>query len=162
MQDKVWAAWRHHSAQIRARYDLPKASASWTGRPGVSLRGVPDLPRVHDLLNACFSIQRVQMPQATTAELTKNLWVDYSQAVQRMPWSRGLRTACTSSMFYSFEQDVSTSGFDMMRLLGWPRKRVVGRDRDFRLLAGESYSLPWLTVLHGVLFTNPFGPWWKP
>ncbi len=158
-----WPAWRTHSAQLRAAECIPKSSRQWTSRPHVTLSGVPDLPRLHDILDTCFAIAQKANPNQPQASIVRNLWCDLSQAVQRRPWSKGLRTAVQNSVNYSFQHDCVLSGAAHMRLLGWSKRRVATThlsDREFRGLAGESLSLVWATVLHGLLYSNPYGSWW--
>ena len=162
---KEWATWKTKSAELRRQNNLPRHSKPWTSRSTTQLHGVPDLPRVHDVLNCCFAIERSRNPRTGTAGLTKDLFVDWSQSVERKPWSRGaIRTACTSTMLYSFERDMALTGCNMLQLLGWSATRLPSSrmsDANLKLLAGEAYSLPWVTMLHALLYANPWGEWWR-
>ena len=163
MSAKEWATWKTHSSVIRSKHNLPKQSKSWTGRPGICLRGVPNLDRVHDVIDCAFSIHRAKNPKASTKELVDGLMVDISQAVQRKPWSVGARTVTTRTHFYVFSEDCSLAGASHMKLMGWPTSRLGQQftDHELRVLAGESYSLPWNAVFHALLYCNPFGEWWQ-
>ena len=163
---KEWATWKTHTAEFRQKHGIPRYSKPWTTRSDVQLHGIPDIPRVHDLLNACFAFQRRANPSTSTQTLVQDLFVDWSQGVQRKPWSRGCpRTLTTSTCLYSFEKDVVLSGVNMLQLMGWSTQRVLcashASDHQIKVLAGEAYSLPWCTLLHAILYNNPYGEWWR-
>ena len=96
--------WQLHSSRVRAELRLPRASATWTSREGVKLRGVtPACSRQKDLLNVAWE-SRVKESggRYSPADLAKNFWVDISQAVTRRPWSAKLRPFRGRGHLYSF------------------------------------------------------------
>jgi hypothetical protein len=164
VEQKQFTAWRRHSANLRAKHNVPKDATSWTGRGGVALRGVPHLPRIIDLIDTCFAVTRATSASTDVKTLTTGLWLDLSQDVSRRPWSRQGRTFTSSSLLYSFEHDAVLPGSAHLRLLGWPRTVAADHtfsDRELRKLAGQSYSLSTSALLNGIMFLNPFGSWWQ-
>jgi hypothetical protein len=150
--------------QVRTKHNVPKTSKPWTSKPGVVLRGVPDSDRMRDVIDTCFAVERSKAPDMKLQDLLCGLIVDVSQQVNRQPWSRIGRTALPSSILYSFEHDSTLSGAASMKLLGWPSRCLPFHkfsDKEFANLGGESYSLIWATVFHGLMFTNPWGEWWQ-
>ena len=117
-----------------------------------------------DLLDVAYASRRAQMPPgSTTADITRDFFVDLSQAVQRRPWQQGTGNARTNSQFYAFECDTTLSGCSNLQLMGWPRDYCPSfqfSEGELRNLAGESYSVPWITALHFAMYMNPWGPWW--
>ena len=102
MRDKVWAAWKAHSANVRTHHGIPRNSQPWTTRKGTRLRGIPASDRVYDLVDTAFAVEQVKNPTFSTAELVDKLQVDVSQAVQRRPWKRGGRAILCGTMLYDY------------------------------------------------------------
>jgi len=158
-----WPTWKTDSGKIHAAEGIPKRSQQWTADPAHALHGVPDLPRLRDLLDTCYAIAQKSKPGHTKADVARSLYCDVSQSIARRPWANTLRTATQNSCFYAFEFDRVISGAEHLRLLGWSSRRLTAgslTDRDFRSVSGESFSLVWATVLHALLYCNPYGSWW--
>jgi hypothetical protein len=92
--------------------------------------------------------------------------LDISQQISRTAGTSGNPgVLTTSSMWYSFEEDVVLDGQDMMAIQGFPD--TVSTDSSFsnfdrRHFAGEAFHLPSFGTVVWAWFLNPWGPWWKP
>ena len=153
--------WRSSSAIVRNAHCLPSHSSGWTS--SARLLGVPNTPRVLDLINIAWAINRKKEPEKSTREVAHNLYVNCSQAVQRSCWSRRYPTPTTSLCAYSFQSDMIVSGRSNMQLLGWPQAllpRDTMSDEEYRRLSGSGCSVVVLGMLTAIVFSNPFAPWW--
>ena len=67
---------------------------------------------------------------------------------------------CTSSIMYSYEADATFSGAAHLRWIGHP-PMVSGSvsDGEARDLAGEAFSVPWVTAIVITILGNPFAQW---
>ena len=67
---------------------------------------------------------------------------------------------CTSSIMYSYEADATFSGAANLRWIGHP-PMVSGSvsDAEARDLAGEAFSVPWVTAIVITILGNPFAQW---
>jgi hypothetical protein len=79
-QSKGFAMWETHASTLRTAEGLPRRGGiSWCGLPPTSLRGVPDKPRVHDVIDVGFAlrVKRVhdQGLRLTTKELMQGYWL---------------------------------------------------------------------------------------
>jgi len=160
---KHWQAWRAHSSQVRTTYGLSKKTAPWSARASTRLRGVPELPRVRDLVDVLFGIRQKKLgPLATTREVTHELFADLSVSVARVPMKIGSpHTFRKNSFCYSYEHDCVLSGSAQLQCMGWPRSEIASLpDSELRALSGEVYSLPIASMFHFALFCNPYAPWW--
>lgn len=79
--------WKEHTAAVRNKMKFGRFWAPWTSREEVRLHGVPQTPRVKDLLNVAFGC-RLEECEAGTGwhALLGDFVVDLSQAVERKPW----------------------------------------------------------------------------
>eukprot|EP00974_Lingulodinium_polyedra_P076082 7367938-Lingulodinium_polyedra.AAC.1 len=64
--------------------------------------------------------QRLQ-PRKSVAELTKGLWANPSQSVDRFPAASHLPTLTKNAVLYSYEHDRVFSSESHVRLMGRPR-----------------------------------------
>jgi hypothetical protein len=109
--------WGKHTAAVKEKIGISAAYKGWTSMPGTKLFALPKRDRVKSVLDVAWASRCKTSPaHSTKAALAENFWVDASQAVQRKPWSVGMRCLTTSMLAYSFEKDVCLSGYDMIRL----------------------------------------------
>jgi hypothetical protein len=137
-------------------------AAPWTRAPTTKLRGLPQTPRVRDLVNVGFGARMKQNPNMSTLELKQGLWANPSQSIARKPWSVVPATTTTSCELYSYEADAVLSGLAMMRCMGHPSDSCpieCFSERDLRSRAGESFSVPIIAVLTYAFYLSPFAPW---
>ena len=166
---KVCPAWEKHVANVRSANRIPKSANPWTSRRGIQLRGVPATLRVRQSLDTVWAVAMAQANHKIPAEkLRENLWVDLSQDIVRMPLtpakrSRGFPVITTSSIIYSFQEDVTLSGRSNFLLLGHPPSRTSRQafsEAKLRDLAGEGFSVPYCALISFIMYSNPHGPWW--
>jgi len=164
--DKAFAKWKEDSSDIRSRLGLPRETKDWTSRPDVHLRGVPDRPRLYDLLNIGFGIKLLENTgnEVLTRQMMKDYYCDLSSSVARLPFKTGQpHTFRQNSYEYNYGFDTVLSGTARMQLLGWPRSMLPRTfdDSVYRKLSGEGYSVPICSVLNYLAYTNPWAPWWR-
>lgn len=153
--------WRRNSHRVRTEIGVPRESSPWSDRPSVHLRGVTPCARQFDLVNLAFEARsRDAKGAACFDDIVDNLWVDLSQTVLRRPWASHVRSFRCRGHLYSFKADRCLDGADSMRLLGWPASFVRGVNAgDLLYLAEDAGSLPLSTLVHLVMWCNPWGPW---
>jgi hypothetical protein len=162
--------WKSHSSAIRSAEGLAKhGGTKWCELPGIKLKGLPDSERMRDVLNIGFLLRMKQAEaqdlRLTTDELVYDFWCDVAQGVQRKPYRYGSPpTFKQNTIAYSFAEDLVLTGYQHMILMGWPPVFLSESvsDAHYRSLSGESYSLPIITVLHYIMWCNPYGSWWAP
>eukprot|EP00969_Alexandrium_andersonii_P353941 15441026-Alexandrium_andersonii.AAC.1 len=107
------ANWEEQSAVMRDQWGVSPDSCPWTRSSGVRLVGVPQSPRVLDLLGTAWLERLVKdrakraktgAPAPTAADLAKGYFVNLSQQVGRKPWGP-IRCLTQVSEVYSFEHD---------------------------------------------------------
>ncbi len=79
-QSKGFAMWETHASKLRTAERLPRRGGiSWCGLPSTTLRGVPDKPRVHDVIDVGFALRVKRMHdqgvRLTTKELMQGYWL---------------------------------------------------------------------------------------
>ena len=152
---------------MRVKNQIGRDTQAWTSRADVQLKGVPNVPRILDLLNVCWSLRlqkrsKEKTARTTTEDLRRDLWVDLSQGVARKPLKMKPHLFRTSTINYSYEKDQALSGKEHMMLMGWPGHVLTGFDDHLlRTLAGECYSMPIATALDFIMYCNPWGEWWQ-
>jgi hypothetical protein len=162
--EKLFAKWKAQSATLRDSLKMSGDAAPWTRAPTTKLRGLPQTPRVRDLVNVGFGARMKQNPNMSTLELKQGLWANPSQSIARKPWSVVPATTTTSCELYSYEADAVLSGLAMMRCMGHPSDSCpieCFSERDLRSRAGESFSVPIIAVLTYAFYLSPFAPWWQ-
>ena len=159
--------WKLHSAQQRQAAGISTDYDGYTRHSDVRLRGVPDLPRVHDKLNIRWALRlKRALAGESSSSLKSGLWCDLSQNTHRGSGETvGFGgTLCTSSLMYSFEQDVVLDGVDTMMLQGWPRDMASSAEftnAGKKELAGEGYHLACFALVAYGVYLNPYATWWK-
>ena len=156
--------WPTHSKEIRSKYSLPAEGRAWTGRPGVTLLGVPGTARVFDVLDTGFSYIRARHPDWTFQQLVTNLWANPSQSVARVPLSYHAPTPATSTVMYSFQHDRTISPAGWMQLFGWPRSMTpygLLTEAEYAQIAGNGFSVCIAAVVSTAMYCNPWAPWWS-
>ena len=158
---KDYEKWMARSQDAHRAAKLPFGDEIWTGRSDVALRGVPDSARVHDNINVGFAFKRLGKDEspATSAE---DLWINFSQSVDRTAVSKPLIPCFTSSStIYSYQFDCVLTGASHMRMMGWPLAKLAGWDNNaLRGLAGDGFGVPVAALVQGVLYRNPYASWW--
>ena len=105
-----------------------------------------------------------QPPPTMVEECAKDVRVDISQNVDRLPVSVGpIPCLTTRSLLYDYSHDCLLSGKMHMRLLGWPRRFLSGKfsDHALRNLAGDGFSLPIASLMGLGCFLNQHADWWR-
>ena len=168
LQQKAYREWEKHSVEVRSKHRVSAGAKPWTQRAGVQLLGVPCLPRVHDVLDCVWGVALKQAkPAVTVSTLRKGLWVDLSQDILRQPLTERKRARmpamCTGSVFYNYEVHRIMSGKVHLLALGHPNTRMSQEFKEchLRRLAGEGFSIPCAAVVSFVMFSNPYGSWWR-
>ena len=163
-QPRDFSKWRTASQKKRHALSMSAHSAPWTSLPGV-LKGLPNCPRIRDVLDVAWASRRSALPLGGIDECKKDFWVNPSQAVQREPWGNAPPLLCQCTMPYSFEMSTGLSGLDMLHLQGFPTSATVAPthmfdDKMVRSLAGEGFFLPVATGIAYAYYLNPWAPWW--
>ena len=156
--------WQALEASVRDKHQLPSDARPWTSRPGVQLRGLADSERQRGVLDVGFAVHQKRNPGLSAHELTKILWANPSQSLDRMPVTTTPATLTTSTELYSFAHDTVLSGEAVLRGMGWPRGYVPAErftEAEVRNLAGECYSAPVMAQVAFAYYLNPWAPWWQ-
>jgi len=160
--------WKSHSASTKNIAGLAQDTKPYTSRPDIKLLGVPEVPRVRDMIDVHWSL-RLQATKGTawsSKKLRQGLWLDLSQNVH---WGRSATqglggTLCKGSCWYSYEQDCVLDGIDHMLLQGWPTETANDpslSDAERKEIAGEGYHLGSFATCVMGFFLNPYAPWWR-
>ena len=156
---------------------MPPGAAPWAEQSQVKLQSVtPGMKgaRFRDCIDVGFEKskklrlkkkrQGESLP-STLEECAKDLRVDISQNVDRLPVSLGLIPCLTTrSLLYDYTNDSLLSGKMHMRFLGWPRSFLASekfQDHTLRNLAGEGFSVPIASLMSLGCFLNPYADWWR-
>jgi hypothetical protein len=99
-------------------------------------------------------------PNQNAAEISKGLWIDLSQSLNRKPISRLGFHLNRRSVMYSFEHDRCLSALANLRTMGHSSV-VHGTMGALRDLSGEGCSLPLVCLLNSIMYANPWGSWWS-
>ena len=171
----TYRQWVSKSVEARKKLCMPLAAKPWTGRPEVKLLGVPTGSkgeRLRDCIDVGFEKSKKlrakmkgQRPPSTAEECAKDVRVDISQNVDRLPVSVGsIPCLTTRSLLYDYGHDCVLSGKMHMRFLGWPSSFLATdkfHDHTLRELAGEGFSLPIASLMELGCFLNPHADWWR-
>ena len=98
--------------------------------------------------------------RADREELRANLFVDLSQAVQRMPWG-SLSAICTSSYLYSFRFDLVLTPELMARIHGFPSDLHWPSQNATRRMVGNLFSIPVVGAVELSAFLSAGAPWFE-
>ena len=127
------------------------------------LQGLPANSSDQDMIDCGYLLARKQQPHLSQAELSKGLFVDYSQSLGFKPFfSQVLGTPATSTNYYSYEHDFALDAKDVCQGMGWPQRFGAEgfSNNELKQLVGESVSIPiWALVLYSY-YLNPWAPWW--
>eukprot|EP00959_Pyramimonas_sp_CCMP1952_P266137 5564326-Pyramimonas_sp.AAC.1 len=118
--------------QAREEIGLGIDEAPWTGRAGVSLRGMPDTVRVRKIIDVLFAracrehgISWDSTDPCLINRVTRDFFCDPSQTLK---WARisGKRvtTQTTKSYKYSYEIDKALIAADTRGLFGYPHNML--------------------------------------
>lgn len=166
--------WKKQSAKLRDQLGLSSEHKGWT--ESHTLHGLPKTARVADFVDIAWAHRRHNMGANTLArDAAKGFWCDPSQAVERKAWGGSPGCLCATSMSYSYERDLTLSGYDHCKLQGFPggqcpRKQHEANgshgtpgfsDEELRDIAGNSFFLPCITTAVYAYWLNPYAPWWK-
>jgi len=155
--------WKTHSRALRHQHNLPASSAPWTSRfPKVRLVGLPQTPRTLDIVDTSLAVFLKKFPNLSLSQVTKGLFVNTSQGVQRTQICYSFPTPTTSSCVYSYEKDQVISGRSTMKLIGFPDSllpREIFRDSQYRDLSGNAYSAPIMGLIVAALYSQPWATW---
>ena len=164
---RLMTEWGRHSKELRVALQLPFSAKPWTGRKDVTLHGVRRIPRDLDCIDICWAHMRKKLgPDIVPEDVRKDLFVNATQSVKRLPVTKGVPLLCQRTTPYSYEYDTVLSGRDCLSLQGFPTAPSVApphkfEDHDIRALAGESHFLPVMGSLVYAYWLNPLAPWWK-
>ncbi len=121
--------------------------------------------RKQDVIDVAWHRRLSEVPLGTsTHEARQNYYCDISQGVQRKPFRFGGGTFTTNSCWYSYQEDVTLDGEDVLRIQGAPvRTTTLGsfKDSDLRTCGGEAFSVPSIGTFLYSLYLNPYGGWWR-
>ena len=154
--------WKTYSLQVRHSKNLPATSQPWTSRKGVRLMGVPTTPRTLDVIDTCVAVHLGKHPDIPLQTLCKNMYINLSQSVHRLPVAAACPTPSTSACVYSCLKDQIISGRSTMLALGWPDcllPRDSFSDRNYRMLSGNGFSAIISGLIVAVMFANPHASW---
>lgn len=165
----LYNKWTSHSVAMRATLRVTPSFKPWTSRTSTRLHGVPPTcSRVMEMIDICYidimkqNQARPAAEQLTDDELVLGLFVDLSQAVQRRPWSYGVRTLHKRALIYSYQIDCVLPVWALFRLHGFPKNIVLEQSASsLQGLVGESWSLPCAATAFYPMYLTPSAPWWK-
>ena len=148
MDDAGGSEWKNQSRAMRDSLEAPAygtpGSDPWTAT--ARLVGVPRSARVLDLIDICYFFHDGD---------TAGLFLDYTQALERRPWTRNKTRAWgTKTSVYSFDNDAVMDSTATTAIHGLPStfKHSTVSQSELRNLAGESVFLPNMaTVILGFL-----------
>ena len=144
--------WQDIHAHIRRQEALPDISWSQSH----SMRGVPLVPRVLDLIELTY--QRYHQRTLQTCPYAEvgpdgllqcRLLLDVSQCASRRAFSHHVRSFCSGKAIYSFEKDRLLTADEHMLCLGWPSEKVPAKQfsqATLKELSGESMACPCIAV----------------
>ena len=167
MRNKAkYALWRVHSAAVRAELGISARWCNWTGPSrlaDVQCRGIPQVERMLDVLDCAWAARIKRYPILSITELRKGFFAAPSQSVARKPWSTGIGTLVSNTVFYSFELDTLIGGQDPFNLHGFPHRDDQQHFSSNQLtkLIGESFFLPSCATVAYSFYLNPHAPWWR-
>ena len=152
--------WRQHSSAVRSSLNLPRTSMPWS-EAGAALRGIGNSERKIDLVNVAWGARVQELGQRKSVqEMATNFWIDLGFSISRRPWSQKLRAIHKNSQLYSYQYDRCLTGDDCMQINGWPQGYVRGIPQtDLLSMAADGTSLPMVSVLQFVVWSNPFSDW---
>lgn len=160
--NSAFKEWRKHSGKIHSAMGVSSNFKGWTGRPDVTLNGVPRTARCMDVLDMAWA-HRLSLADrlASSSDLKADFWANVAQAVQRRPWG-GPGTLTTNGVWYSFQRDTVLDGLDAMRLQGLPPSGLAGLSNSQKKeLAGEAFNVPCMASFVAALYLQPFAEWWQ-
>ena len=145
------ARWKYHSVGVRERYKLGSDSNLWTNS-GYRTGGLPKIARVHDVVNVCYSKMMRKLSDSnekkglgppTHEAVTRNMFLNVSQAVQRSPESWGITAQMQNSHWFSMEAQMCLLARHHLRLQGAPSDLDLTNVNASaqRSLAGQSFNL---------------------
>ena len=161
--DPALAKWKQASVHVRCALQMGGSSSPWTSRQKL-LRGLPDTPRVRDLLDVCWHAAKRAQPHLSDDDLAATLYCNTSQSVSRLPCSFELPTQAGSAAVYHYASDAVLTGFSRMRLHGWSPRSLDYHSftqSDLKKLSGQAFSVPLATLLTLVTYLNADAPWWR-
>ena len=160
--------WKIQSLQMRQGFPLERQQATpWSLK--ARLQGLPKTDRVKEMVDLGYLATemafKAQGRPIHSSNIVQNLSIDVSQNCVRRPWGN-LRTFCTGSQVYLYQQDRVLIPQETLRLLGFGCDQVATRglsDKEITDLAGNAMSVPsvalcQLALLHGAFCHNSM-PW---
>ena len=166
---RFFAKWKTHSSRLRNERDLGPRSSPYTSLPEVQLKGLPATERQKDIVDVGFMFKRNRLLAETgkvpsTSGITRDLWCDPSQGIQRKPWSNHPCCLTQATEMYSYEADAVLSGLGHLQLMGFPSDCAptdLHTESAYRRLAGEVYSVPIMSLILTSIYLCPSMPWWR-
>ena len=153
--------WRASSAEVRHKHNIPQQGFAWSSRKGVRLHGLAQTPRVIDVIDTGLAVTLAKNPTLSVSAVVKNRFATVSHSVSRLPVYLGVPTPTTSSVLYSYEQDMVVPSRSVMRLLGWPSTLLPHAisNREYRFLSGNAFSMPVGSLIKLLINYNPHTVW---
>lgn len=158
---------------FRSAHKVPQNFRPWTGNASKSLIGVPQTPRVMDLLDCAWihaknsSNEAANLPQAARSRLpadpAQGFMCNMSQSHARKPWGYGITAVTQRSLLYSYTDDFTLMAYHHLRLQGFPRGLCTEGLSEYALrsLSGEAFFLPsFASAMLGV-YMEESAPWWR-
>ena len=159
------------SVSARKKLSMGGKAKPWTGRSGTKAVGISPGTwgdRYRDVIDICWEKAKVHassLPgKLTVPALADKVVVDISQSCDRFPVTIGkLKTFTTRTLLFSLRDDSVWWAGHHLRLMGWGRQFVDGRfsDGELRSLAGDSFSVPIVTLIGMGCYLCPFADWWQ-
>ena len=122
--------WTKIHAKVRKELNMIEDEKPWSSRPNVRLLGVPESPRMRDLIDIAAKALISLTPDVPCMAALSGCFVDLNPGADRHPWSYGLNTLTTKSQIYSFTFDRMLTRQDMFACMGFGPVALEGRVPD--------------------------------
>ena len=137
--------WEQESLDLRKTLGLGPDSRPWTGRAGLQLHGIKDLPRELDILDIVWAKAcRASGKALDDMSVAKGLTTDPTQsATWAVPKYDKLGTQLKATRIYSYELDRVILGCDILSLMGYEHHLLDFVDEESaKDMAGEAIAVP--------------------
>ncbi|CAK0861828.1 unnamed protein product [Prorocentrum cordatum] len=110
--------WKKRSMDVRSGIGMPLDAAPWTSTH--RLAGVSRAPRHLDVIDVAWWTHMKCTGGRSDGQCAPGLFVDYSQNVDRKPWTSDIATFLQNSTIYSFKLDAKLTEQDKAKIMGFP------------------------------------------
>ena len=161
------AVWKTERSEFRRAHGVTEDWKPWTGQVSFKGTGLPDLPRVMDMIDSfvikCMVAKGLRVRgnhcECDLQQLMSGKYVDVSQSLSRNAHTHlqsGINHAMTTgSLLYSYDRDSVLTGREMLQLHGQPKTLVLPdqlSEAQLVQLAGEGIALPSLAAVLWCLY----------